>query len=490
MASRPGTRMVLTGASWENTEVPCTFALTADGVRLPGIDPDRRVFDLPANTDAVEITATPTTKLFWPTTINLVMGPDGGFVLQPGPGTAAVAALFGTAGTTSGLVMVVLKISRFRDVTTKVFDLLQTVPIPRGANAPPKRELERTYGSWPPPDLDVHPALDAHILDVNTPVNAGGIMNFAKEPSLTVDVDSVVLELAGVAAPRLLGVTWPKAIAPTGVAAPTPILMFVRQTGGQDAIHGVFTGGAVAAQPYPFNFDYAERCLFESQHYGPTPLFKAIGWTLRPKGVPYQVAASGAKVVTVFPVAHAKDSIGYGVLADMDQAGEILEELQAFMFWRAGVSLPPTSLGHTAIAAYSSANYVLTDWLKREGNRSSSFLQNTVRALYYLDPPDINDSIKWALTWAGANGDKRIRLYTRDSSPSHAKLLGSKPPNAPYVKNSPDGMRTAAALPTSAWIRTFKDVLGSKVDLAWWDAHHFIPATVLTHAVQQGDLGS
>src|SRR5262249_45231108 len=156
---------------------------------------------LPENTAAVEITATPTTKLFWPTTINLVVRPDGEFVLQPGPGTGAVAVLLGTTGATSGLAMVVLKISRFREVTAKVFDLLQTVPIPRGLNAPPTRELERTYGSWPPPDLDVHPARDAHILDVNTPVNAGGIMNFAKEPSLTVDVDSVVLELTGVAAP-------------------------------------------------------------------------------------------------------------------------------------------------------------------------------------------------------------------------------------------------------------------------------------------------
>ena len=37
-------------------------------------------------------------------------------------------------------------------------------------------------------------------------------------------------------------------------------------------------------------------------------------WMLRPKGVPYQVARSGAKVVSVFPVAVAIDAINYGVL--------------------------------------------------------------------------------------------------------------------------------------------------------------------------------
>src|SRR5262249_27012963 len=149
--------------------------------------------------------------------------------------------------------------------------------------------------------------------------------------------------------------------------------LFLRQTGGQDAHPGgVFTKGGVKDEPYPYNFDYIERCLFESLHYGKGPLAVPAGWSLRPKGVPYQVAKSGANVVTVFPVAAVPDNIGYGMLADMQQTGEILKELQAFMFWRAGIHTPPASLGNTAIAAFSSATaadedkpgtWVLAKWL-------------------------------------------------------------------------------------------------------------------------------
>lgn len=309
------------------------------------------------------------------------------------------------------------------------------------------------------------------------------------DPSLKVEVESVVLELAGDKPPRLYGVTWPKAIAPKDGAAPTPILVFFRQTGGQDALFGVFTGGAVKTQPYPYNFDYAERCLFESLHYGKTPLAKAIGFSLRPKGVPYQVARSGAKVVTVFPVAAIPEE--YGVLADMEKTGKILEELQAFMFWRAGVGTPPVSLGRTAIAGFSSANRELTKWLKDEANRNGSFLKNTVKAIYFFDPPtdSINAAVTAALGWAAvAAKDTRVRLYSRENTASHKTLLGSKPPAPPYVLTSPDKKRSVAELPPPTWVKTFKDVLGIDVKVEWWDAHHFIPATMLTHALAQGDI--
>ena len=54
---------------------------------------------------------------------------------------------------------------------------------------------------------------DAHFLDPETPVKSG-VLNFAKDASLRIDVDSVVLRLAGVDAPQLFAITWPKAIAP------------------------------------------------------------------------------------------------------------------------------------------------------------------------------------------------------------------------------------------------------------------------------------
>lgn len=343
-------KLLVTAGNWQTTKVSCTFAVTANGKALAAADPSQQLFDIPAGTTDVQVTATPTPapNPYWPTTINLVVATTGS--ISPKADSSTRVTMTAATGTTSGVTQATVKMSRFRDVTTRVFDLLKTIPIPRGERAPPEAELKGTYLTWPPADWSVKPAPDAHFLDLNEPVKKGAL-NLVTDPSLKVEVESVVLELAGDKPPRLYGVTWPKAIAPKDGAAPTPILVFFRQTGGQDALFGVFTGGAVKTQPYPYNFDYAERCLFESLHYGKTPLAKAIGFSLRPKGVPYQVARSGAKVVTVFPVAAIPEE--YGVLADMEKTGKILEELQAFMFWRAGVGTPPASLGRTAIAGFS-----------------------------------------------------------------------------------------------------------------------------------------
>jgi hypothetical protein len=92
----------------------------------------------------------------------------------------------------------------------------------------------------------VKPAPDAHYIDVSAPLKANSL-NFAKDAKLfakdakpNLEVESVVLELAADKhlAPRLYGVTWPKTIAPKDGAHPTAILLFLRQTGGQDADPG------------------------------------------------------------------------------------------------------------------------------------------------------------------------------------------------------------------------------------------------------------
>jgi hypothetical protein len=180
------------------------------------------------------------------------------------------------------------------------------------------------------------------------------------------------------------------------------------------------------------------------------------------------------------------------------------------MFWRAGIHTPPASLGNTAIAAFSSTTSYdfLPKWLVDPKNRTSSFFKNTVRAIYLLDPPEVNRSVTAALAWARwAGSDKRIRLYSRKLEKDNFRtLLGLKAhdpalPVPPFVQNSPDNRRTVVSLSTPSppgsprpcddsvvWTKTFKNILGVKVDLAWWDAHHFIPATMLTHALAQGDI--
>src|SRR5262249_25124961 len=145
-------------------------------------------------------------------------------------------------------------------------------------------------------------------------------------------------------------------------------------------------------------------------------------------------------VVTVIPSnSFEKD---FGVMDDTEQTGKILEELQAFMFLRAGVQVPPATVGKTAIASFSSGNFFLGRWLADPANPAGSFLSNVVTAVYFPDPmlnpgkTDVNPFIASALTWAGT-ADKRIRLYMRYPSDAHKKLIG-KIPGAPSVENSAD----------------------------------------------------
>jgi len=497
------TKLIVAAADRNSKAVKCTFTVQADEVTLVAKDRSQQIYELPTGTKAVRITATPMPKphTHWETIVALAVAGNG--TITPGAGFPPWVSVKQASGATGGAVLATVRVSRFRDVTPTVFTLLQTVPLPRGPRAPLESHLAATYGKWPPPNLDIHELKNAHYLDAQTPVS-GGAPNLATDASLRVEEPAQVLELAGVAAPRLFGVVWPRAMTPKANSGPTSMLLFVRQTGWQDGRFGIFVGDGVKGQPYPFNFDYAERCLYESMHYGPTPLAPAFGFSLRPKGVPYQVAKSGARAVSVFPVAHAVDSIGYGAIANMNQTQAILEELQAFMFWQSGVVDPPTEVGRTAIAAYSSANGVLVDWVFR--NTASSFFQNKVKALYFLDPPDVPSSIKAGISWAGKpDTDRRVRIYSRgDNGPTAENkarkaaqnaafktLLGvSALPAEPFLQSTSDNRRTVGVFPETSWVAAFKKAFPSSrpVKVAWWDAHHYIPATVLTHALAQGDI--
>jgi hypothetical protein len=472
--------LLLNASNWAGLAVACHFTGTADGTPLTAADDAAPVLTIPDGTREVQVTATPKAPSFWPTTVSLSFTIDG--FLNVSGNSSALVQLTASGGSGTQFAFANILVSRFSDVTADVLGLLNHPPTKRN-NAPVNEvaENQATYGAWPPPDWDLHDAPDAHFLDVGTPVT-NKTMNFAKDPALHIDVDSVVLKLAGVNSPQLFAVTWPKAIAPKENADPTPFFLFVRQGSAQNVGAGYFSGGQLG--PYPNNFDYANTGLFQNLHYGQDPLLQAGS-----KGVPYQVAKAGIDVVTVIPC----NSVGpeFGVLNDTEETGKILEELQAYMFHRAGVQVPPTSVGKTAIAAFSSGNYYLKNWLSSSANRQGNFLSNTVSAVYFLDPPSdvVDPCIAAALLWAGsADRDKRIRLYTRLPRPSHAKLLGSTPPAEPYVRNSPDDRRSASVVTVSSWTRSFAQALGWTPSLDWQYAHHVIAATMLTHALAQGDF--
>lgn len=502
---------------WAGSAVTCRFTAFADNAPLAATTDTQPTFELPNGTSEVRLVVTPASADFWETEIALTVSSSGALSVK-GSSAPFVKLRTAVANASRGTVVLV-KVSRCKDVTTaatatpNVFEKLLAPPGKRRKKiggawvmkaVDEVADHQNIYGTWPPPDWNLHPVPDAHFINPQTPILPSGALNFAKAPSLNIDVENVVVRIAGGTSPELFNVTWPKAMAPRANAAPTPFLVYCRQTNkgnGYDEI-GLFVGGELETQPYPFNFDYSDSGMFESLHYGslgpPPPGRQWLEPTSGPlfwvgsKGVPYQVARAGARVVTVTPC--GKFGPEYGVLKDTEQLARILEEIQAFMFWRAGISDPPTAIGRTALSAFSSANYGLTNWLGDAKNLQGNFLVNTLKAVYFLDPPKgaVDGCIAAALKWSDKASDARIRLYSQYTLDSHRSLLGMKGtarlPKAPYVESALGNTRTAAALPISTWSKTFADLFGRPHAFDWSDVHHIIPGTMLTHALAQQDL--
>jgi hypothetical protein len=513
--------LVAVASHWAGNEVACRFNALADNTPLATDDDTQPFYEIPNGTSEIKLTVTPTVSDYWETNVTLSVSSSG--VISVKDNSSAFVRLRTAVANASRGTVVLVKVSRFKDVTTaatatpNVLDQLKNPPVRRRKkisgtwvmqNVNEVANHEKAYGVWPPGDWKLQPVPDAHFLDANTPLsNAGtkaGTLNFAKAPSLNIDVDNIVLRIAGRKAPELFNVTWPKAIAPQENADPTRFLVYCRQTnqGNKYDEIGLFVGGDLDKQPYPFNFDYADSGLFESLHYGSAPPgsgslsdpFSGPFFWSGAKGVPYQVAKSGAQLVTVMPC--GKFGPEYGVLKDTEQMAKTLQEIQAFMFWRAGIANPPTAIGNTALASFSSANREVRKWLENETNLKGNFLLNTLKAVYFLDPPAdvVGKCIAAALKWAEKAGDARIRLYSQYRMDEQKKLLGLKPadelPVAPYIASALQNKRTATALPINTWSATFEGLFGGprKPAFVWDDIHHIIPATMLTHALAQGDF--
>ncbi len=507
--------MMAYATNWNGkTRVKCHFqASLPDGTTLSPrakTDDTEPFYLVPDGASDVTLTATPqdSPSPFWPTTVTLTVGPAGLTAKAGSEGFVALQSMQSPMGDIG--VYVTVALSRFRDVTKQMVTLLATPP-PSRTSEPANHQSYWTV--WPPNDWGLVNLQSIPFLDPATPVKSGAV-NFVPS-DLTMHVTSMVLQLAGVDAPQLFGVTWPDAIKPApGIAAvPMPFLVFLEQTLTYNfAGTGLFVGPGL--DPYPNSFDYADM-LYQQTHYEDDAPFS---WEFA-KGVPYQVAKAGANVVTVVPL----NSMGieYGVImpdpakpdkGETEALGWMLQELQAFMFRFLGVPSPPPTVGKTAIAAFSSATHVLHKWLESSTNRNGDFLTNTVKAVYFLDPAvnfaqkdwDVNTYMASALAWAGnpKTTGKRIRLYMRDHSNSHALLLGAyddakktmvpvnSVPSIPYVRNSADGLRTAAELREEFWLGPIQKLAGLTIrkDDQFLFVHHMFAATLLTHALAQKDL--
>jgi hypothetical protein len=522
-------------SNWAGTPVPCRFDAWADNNPLPhesGSVNAAPLYKVPAGTLEVKLTATPqaSPSPFWEKTVFLTVGATGMTVKSGSEGFVNLKTQpFGAVPGWAAFANIV--VSRFKDVTADILPLLSNPPATRHkyvlagdvdpntgtkytqkgwvdeATTKEVANLSRAWKTWPPGDWDLDDLDAAHFIDPVTPViTSSKTLNFVRD-QLTINAKSVVLELAGVDAPKLFGVAWPDGVPRVAGAKPTPFLLFLEQTlkGNNYDGFGQFVAPLAA---YPDNFDYA-FLLYQQLHYAGIAETPGV-WTMPPtpfpdstmKGVPYQVARAGANVVTVVPLVSFDKK--YGVMDDTEETGRILEELQAFMFLSENFA-PPTSVGNTAIAAFSNATHVLYKWLASEPNQNGNFLKNTVKAVYFLDPPrdtrpqnvdyDVNTYIAAALTWAAGGADKRIRLYNRDHSNAHGKLLGKAPPSAPYVLNSADGLKTAAELPEPFWLAALAkvgvkynavpDTPKHRAEVQFLFAHHMFAATMLTHALSQ-----
>ena len=170
--------------------------------------------------------------------------------------------------------------------------------------------------------------------------------------------------------------------------------------------------------PYPFGFDYMYFVLWRYINYTADPL------TSDPfaKGLAYQMAESGRNAVIVVPCNGLGPEIG--VFMNAGQVQLILQDVQAYMFRRAGAFLPPF-LGRTALAGFSAGNLLVTQFLNDPSNRSHSFYLDTLQELYMFEAPNALDWVNAAVAWqsAGNAGES----YTLDTKAASKRLLGQFP---------------------------------------------------------------
>jgi hypothetical protein len=467
--------------------VACTSTVLADEQPV-GADA-LQLYALPDGTTAITVVVTPKMSSFWPTTITATIGGDGEVVPDAASAVLVAVTTVGVSG--ARLSTLAVEVSRFMDVTDVALALLDDVPTERIVNVPPPTRIvpgnergyfDAIYAGWPPKAWDTVPQTGVNYIDAENPV-VDNVLNFHVDDDV-VDNENVVLRLAGVDSPQLFTVSWPRSMTPTDTSGPTPILVYMRPGVGQEVPYGNYQ--AANLPPYPFNYDYVEFAQFQFLSYAGDPLSRDPS----PKGLPYQVAKSGRSVVTVIPCNRV--DFEFGKLLDSRAAQVMLEEIQAFMFRRAGVSTLPESIGHVALGAFSSGNLWLTQILATPANRASTFLQDHVTAVFFFDPPSdaVDACVAAALSWSGSNPTRHIRLYSAGLHPGHAKLLGATPPDGLFIAESVDGRNTAAVLSIDSWSRTFVAMLGRPLrhPVLWGDVHQLIPSTMLTHAMAQFDL--
>jgi hypothetical protein len=388
----------------------------------------------------------------------------------------ATAITASVAGVT--IARLTVTVSRLRDVSADALAQLATAPRTR-LNKPTDYSELATHGDFPPAAWALPDRPGTTFVDV-TKVIDGNKIGTVVHDTVGGDFECAVFAIAGVRVPKLVAVSWPRTLLRDNDSGPTPFLVYYHPGTGQNVDDGYYLGGGLA--PYPWNFDFCYHVLYAYQWYAVDPL------TTSPysKGIPFQIAAGGKNVVSVIPC-NAPVGNEFGAFGDAAAVQDVLLDLQALMFRRAGVAEGPKTLGRTALGAFSSGNNFMAAFLQSPANRAHEFCQDTLREVYCFDPPfGITAGLTGAaLAWAGSpDSGRRIALYTQAAHEAHTKLLGKPLPTAPYLVNNPDRTRTSAVLPSGTWKTTFEAFTGQRWPGWGFDeTHQVISAMMLTHAM-------
>lgn len=470
--------IVLAAASWNGTAVPCTFTATVGGVDLQLTTFPVTALLIPDGTDTIQVTASPSTAAFFDAEVTLVVTATG----EAEPAVVNIADVTTSSVTAAGITITraTVTVSRVKDVSTKAREQLERlIPIRHDTN--PVRDVPTFpvvgMGDFPPDGWTIPDRPSTRFVDVDQPID-GRALRTAPRSVAGSDCEHLVLQVAGVTVPQLIGVSWPRALLRDNGADPTPFLVYYRPGTGQNVQHGFYQGAGL--DPYPWNFDFCYHGMYQFQWYADDPLTG----DMFSKGIPFQVAVAGKNVVTVIPC--NKPVAGeFGAFLDARSMETILLEVQAMMFRRAGATTAPTALGRTALGAFSSGNDALAAVLQSSANRKHPFFVDTVKEIYFFEPPGFHQdvTVAAALTWAGTADDRRIALYAQAVGDAGTKLLGGPVPAAPFVA-SPTPLRTVAALPPSTWRATLLAAGGvDDPGIGFDEAHQLIPALMLTHAM-------
>ena len=467
--------LVLAAQSWDGTAVPCRFVVEADSAALDPVTVPVDAVRLPDGAGSVRIVATPTSPWFWDDEFHLVVTGDD---VAPEANDLAKIAVWSATAVGVVLTRVTLTVSRLKDRSVRAREELFKPPNLRKGE-PAKLPHVMDHADFPPPDWSLPDRPGTTFVDVQHPVDGARIGTVVLD-AVGGDVECAVFEVAGVAVPKLLAVSWPIGLLRDEGSPPTPFLVYYHAGAGQNVDAGFYVNPELAA--YPWNFDHCYFGLYAYQWYSVDPLTVSPF----PKGIPFQIAAAGKEVVSVLPC-NAPGGNEFGAFTDAAAMETLLLDLQALMFRRRGVVTGPQTLGRAAVGAFSSGNNFMAAFLQSPTNRAHRFCQVTLQEVYCFDPPGyITGALTAAaLAWSEApETGRRVVLYSQNAHAAHTKLLGHTPPPAPFVESSPDGTRTAAVLPAATWRATVEAATG-KPQPTWGfqNTHQVISAMMLTHAM-------